>query len=81
MEEFKKYCEENNSEKKNQLYDYFKNSIAYKICVKSFSNINIINNIKYEDRKISYINNIITNINYTENRKPCSHRRYRKQKK
>ena len=81
MEEFKKYCEENNSDKKNQLYDYFKNSIAYKICVKTFSNINIINNIKYEDRKISYINNIITNINYTENRKPCSHRRYRKQKK
>ena len=76
MIELQKYCSENKDAPQNELYEYFKTSLIYKICKKAFTNTKIITNIKYRRRRINRNNNIITNITYLRNRKPCINRRY-----
>ena len=67
----KKYISKKHNEK-NKLYEYFKNSLIYKLFEDSFLPYKIICNTKYRRRYFNRDNNIISNLVYYRYRKPCS---------
>jgi len=70
------YCSDN-SEKKNELFDYFKNSSIWKICLKLFLPLKTFSNMHYRRRQISEYNSI-NNISYNRFRKTCYPRKDKK---
>ena len=71
IKQLKEYISKEHTEK-NKLYEYFKNSLIYKLFEDSFSSTKIISNSKYKKRGFNKKNNIICNIFYYRYRKPCS---------
>ena len=75
--DYQKLKDSDNVGKKIEIFDYFKNSLIWKICGKLFLTLKTLDNIPYRRRGIGEYNTI-SNIPYNRFRKKCYPRKDKK---